>query len=100
MTKQNNILLLVGLLALYVTLQYIPYGKTLLYPINLIVTFLHEFGHAFFAIITGGSVHSIEINADGSGLAMTGGGIRGIVLMGGYIGSALFGNILLYVSIR
>jgi hypothetical protein len=100
MTKRNDILLLVGLFSLYVILQYMPYGKTLLYPINLIVTFLHEFGHAFFAVITGGAVRSIEINTNGSGLAMTAGGISGIILMGGYIGSAIFGNILLYASIK
>jgi hypothetical protein len=100
MSKKNNILLLIGLFIFYIALQYIPYGKLLLYPINLIVTFLHEFGHAFFAIITGGGVRSIEINADGSGLAMTAGGIQSIILMGGYIGSALFGNILLYTSIK
>ncbi len=53
MTHKNNILLLVGLLAIYIALKYIPYGDTILYPINLIVTFLHEFGHSFFAVITG-----------------------------------------------
>jgi hypothetical protein len=100
MTHKNNFLLLLLLLAIYIILKYIPYGNTLLYPINLIVTFLHEFGHSFFAVITGWRVISIEINADGSGLATTAGWIRGIILMGGYIGSAIFGNILLYASIR
>ena len=100
MTHKNNILLLVGLLAIYIALKYIPYGDTILYPINLIVTFLHEFGHSFFAVITGWRVISIEINANGSGLATTAGGIYSIILMGGYIGSAIFGNILLYTSIR
>ena len=100
MTHKNNILLLIGLLAIYILLKYIPYGNTILYPINLIVTFLHEFGHSFFAVITGWRVISIEINANGSGLATTAGGIYSIILMGGYIGSAIFGNILLYASIR
>ena len=100
MTHKNNILLLVGLLVIYIILKYMPYGDTILYPINLIVTFLHEFGHSFFAVITGWRVISIEINANGSGLATTAGGIYSIILMGGYIGSAIFGNILLYTSIR
>lgn len=73
MTKQHNILLLAGLLSIYVLLQFIPYGQYILYPVNLIVTFLHEFGHSFFAYITGGHVQSIQVNTNGSGLAMTSG---------------------------
>ncbi|MDA9128988.1 M50 family metallopeptidase [Candidatus Gracilibacteria bacterium] len=71
-----------------------------MYPINLGVTFMHEFGHAFFAFITGGSVLELQVNTDGSGLATTSGGFRSLVLMGGYIGSAIFGNILLRIGIQ
>lgn len=100
MTKQNTIVSLIWILIFYSILRYIPYGNILLYPINLIVTFLHEFWHAFFALITGGSVLSIDINHDGSGLATTSGWISGIILMWGYIGSAIFGNILLYFWLK
>jgi hypothetical protein len=37
-------------------------GYKILYPINLLVTYLHEFGHALGAIITGGSVVEINIS--------------------------------------
>jgi hypothetical protein len=72
----------------------------ILYPIKLFVTFLHEFGHAFGALITGGDVKSLQVNSDGSGVTWSAGGNRAITLMGGYLGSALFGNILLYIGIR
>jgi Zn-dependent oligopeptidase len=51
--------------------NYVPFGNVALYPVKLIVTFFHEFGHALSAILTGGSVDSVTVNSDGSGLAMT-----------------------------
>jgi len=75
-------------------------GRKILYPLTLLVTFLHEFGHAFGALITGGEVDSIQINQDGSGWTKTIGGSRPVVIMGGYLGSAIFGNILFYIGAR
>lgn len=73
--------------------------QVILYPIRTFVIFLHEFGHAFGALITGGSVDSIEIHNRG-GTAWTSGGNRAVVIMGGYIGSAFFGNLLFYIGAR
>jgi len=51
----KNIVILVILIVIYLLLKYIiPYGNYIIYPINLLVTFLHEFGHSFGALITGG----------------------------------------------
>ncbi len=75
-------------------------GYKILYPINLLVTFLHEFGHAVGAILTGGSVLSIEISPNGAGATRTLGGSFPIILMGGYIGSAIFGNLLFLIGAR
>ena len=61
---------------------------------------LHEFGHALGALISGGGVENLQINPDGSGFARTRGGSRSIILMGGYLGSAIFGNILFLVAAR
>ena len=72
----------------------------ILYPVRLFVTFLHELGHALGAVLTGGSVDAIQINSDGSGWTRTGGGNRAVTIMGGYFGSALFGNSMLYLSTR
>lgn len=67
-------------------------------PVELLCTFLHEFGHAFFSVISGGSVHSLCVNMDGSGVTATSGGSQGLITMGGYVGSAVFGNIMLRMS--
>ena len=94
--KKQSILII--LVLFYFFLKYtIPWGNYIIYPINLIVTFLHEFWHSFFAIITWWSVKSIEINSDWSWYAVTSWWIRSIVLMWWYIWSAIFWNMLLYI---
>jgi len=75
-------------------------GRRILYPITLLVTFLHEFGHGIGAVLTGGWVEEIQINKDGSGWTRSVGGSRGVIIMGGYLGSALFGNLLFYVGAK
>ncbi len=101
MDTKNKILVLILCAAVYFALRNWggAFGHLILYPINILVTFLHESGHAIGSLITGGGVHGIEINSDGSGFCRTSGGNRGIILMGGYIGSAILGNILLYIGI-
>jgi len=64
----------------------------------MLCTFLHEFGHAFFSIISGGTVHSLAVNNDGSGVTTTSGGSQGLCTIGGYVGSAIFGNVMLWLS--
>lgn len=71
----------------------------ILYIFTLFVTFLHELGHVTAAIFTGGSAHALQINPDGSGVATTSGGVRCIIEAGGYIGSIIFGNLILRIGI-
>lgn len=97
---QAKILLIILTAVLFWVFKfYVPYGVYIVLPISLFVTFLHELGHGIFAIFTGGEVREVFIHANGSGYAATAGGIRLLILMGGYIGSALFGNLLLYIGI-
>ncbi len=100
---KNSILTrMIGVLAVYFLLRYFggSFGRTVLYPVTQLVTFLHEFGHALGAILTGGSVEALQVNEDGSGFTITRGGWRSVVLMGGYIGSALLGNLLFYIGAK
>lgn len=98
--SDNLLVRFIGVLAIYLALVFLggEVGKTILYPIHLLVTFLHELGHALGALITGGSVLALQVNEDGSGWTKTAGGNLGIILMGGYLGSALLGNILFYIG--
>lgn len=92
----------IGMVVIYVMLRFFggSFGNFILYPVTLLVAFLHEFGHALGAILTGGSVSSMQISPDGSGYTVTRGGNQGIVLMGGYLGSALLGNVLFRIGAR
>ena len=100
--KQSILIRVVVFLVIYLGLYYFggEIGRKILYPIRLLVTFLHEFGHAMGAVVSGGGVENLQINSDGSGYARTVGGSRPIILMGGYLGSAIFGNLLFLVAAR
>lgn len=100
---KNSILVrMIIMLVIYVGLKYFggEIGRQILYPIQLLVTFLHEFGHAMGALLTGGEVLEIQINKNGSGHTRSAGGTMPIILMGGYLGSAIFGNILFFIGAR
>jgi len=100
---QNALLFrLLGVTGLYIGLKYFggEVGLKVLYPITLLVTFLHELGHGLGTIMTGGKVLHINIESNGAGVTVSQGGWRGVILMGGYIGSAVLGNILFYIGAR
>lgn len=75
-----------------------PFTAPLLLPLTYLNTHLHELGHAFAAILTGGRVSSILVNADGSGLANVWGGSMPVVAMAGYVGAAAVGGGLIAAS--
>jgi hypothetical protein len=92
----------IAMVVVYAILKFMggSFGHLVLYPVTLLVTFLHEFGHALGAILTGGSVEGMQINPDGSGYTVTRGGSAGVVLMGGYLGSAILGNVLFRIGVK
>lgn len=100
--RDNILMKTIAVALLYFLLRFMggSFGQIILYPITLLVTFLHEFGHAFGAAITGGSIKGMQINSDGSGVTTTLGGSAAVTLLGGYIGSALFGNLLFYIGAK
>ena len=100
--RTNILIKMLAILSIYFGLRYFGgyWGKMAIYPITQFVTFLHEFGHALGAILTGGEVLNLQVSQDGSGFTRTAGGSRPIVLMGGYLGSAILGNILFYIGAK
>ncbi|RME47564.1 MAG: M50 family peptidase [Deltaproteobacteria bacterium] len=81
-------------------LAFLLWGTPLLYPVRLFVVFLHECGHALAAVLTGGKVLAIRIDPNESGWTQFQGGIPLITLCAGYLGSTLFGSLLLRISAR
>ena len=81
-----------------IDLWFIPWADYLVYPIRLFVTFVHEGSHALAAFLTGGSVQSLTIAADGSGAVYSApSGWLGAIITSsaGYLGTTVFGVLLL-----
>lgn len=70
------------------------------YPLRLLVVFFHELSHGITAVITGGSIVEIQMNAQEGGLCITRGGNRFLTLSAGYLGSLLWGGAILLFATR
>jgi hypothetical protein len=96
--------LLIGLVLGTVLLMNIPYGSYPLYPFKLFATWIHESFHGLAALLTGGSVSSVEIYSDTSGLTQSllsqSMGAQAFVASMGYLGTSIVGAILLALRQR
>ncbi len=70
------------------------------YPVRLFVTFVHEAGHSLAALLTGGQVNGFQVSLDGSGHAEVKGGSLALIAPAGYLGAALFGSLLFFLTNR
>jgi hypothetical protein len=91
---------LVALTVLTVLLIFF-WDSALLKPFKLFVVFLHETSHAIATIATGGQLHSISIAWDESGAtyARSGEGVFVVIALAGYIGSIIWGYLMLRASL-
>jgi hypothetical protein len=71
-----------------------PLLKHIIYPFKILAVALHEFGHASACILTGGKVVSITVDPDQGGLTTMRGGNPYITLPAGYIGSLVWGSMM------
>jgi hypothetical protein len=90
----------VAFVIVFILWQVADNDSILLYPFRLMVTFAHEAGHGLSAIATGGRFIEFRVFPNGSGVALTAGGNRVVILQMGYLGAALFGAVLLYTANR
>lgn len=95
---QLKLLLIATIITL--ALYFIPYLGIVTYPVRLFVTFIHEGSHVLAALLTGGSVQSLTIAADGSGVVYSAssnwlGSLA--TSSAGYLGSTFFGVLLLFL---
>ncbi len=61
--------IIVAVCVVYVVANWIPFGSTVLYPLTLFTTWVHEMGHGLTALLLGGDFHQLEIFANASGFA-------------------------------
>lgn len=83
----RQFVVLVGL----VGLAYFLWGTKVMYPFEIITTFLHEISHAFGFLLTGGSVIEMNVHPDSSGSLPGYGGSKFFIFSSGYIGSCVLG---------
>ena len=80
----------------------LPFGGVLLYPFKLLATWLHELSHGLAMILTGAGFDHVLIYRDTSGLAYgsaaAGGVSRAAIAAAGYMGTPLWGAVLLVVT--
>ena len=80
----------------------LPQGGLLLYPFKLLATWLHELSHGLAMIITGTGFDYVVIYRDTSGLAYAsssaGPFAAAIIAAAGYMGTPLWGAVLLVVT--
>lgn len=98
--RQREVLIVLGLALASLVLWRVPVLGLAAYPFRLFGTFVHEICHGLAAVITGGAFRRFEINADLSGVAFSAGGVRWIISSAGYVGSALFGGLLMVLAAR
>ncbi len=98
-SRQTWMITLVGAVIVYL-LWNVDWLSFIAYPFRLFVTYVHEAGHSLMAIATGGEVLKFTVSPNGSGLAITAGGSRALILPAGYVGAAFFGAVLFYLINR
>jgi hypothetical protein len=91
--------MLIGAALLYwVIARLLPLGGTLLYPLTLFTTWVHEMGHGLAAVLVGGRFQQLLIFSNASGLATTSshdGWARAAVSAGGLLAPPLLGATIL-----
>lgn len=80
------------------------WDSAVLLPLKLLVVFMHESGHALASLVAGGQVDRIVIGLDQSGACLSRlpeGTLRQVfVYSSGYLGSAVAGGTLLFVTYK
>lgn len=69
-------------------------------PLKLFVVLLHETSHGLAAIATGGTIDRIVITVNQGGACYCGGGDAFLTLSAGYLGSLLWGAVLVLLASR
>lgn len=99
MNLNSNIKELAYLLLLMLCVGYL-WETSWVYPLKVLTVFFHEISHGLGAVVTGGSIKEINLSPAQGGLCWTAGGWRFVVLPAGYLGSMIFGGVILVAASR
>ena len=89
----------IALILIFIVISLL-WGTVVLFPLKIFVVFMHEVSHGLAAYLTGGSIVEIEVNPKQGGHAQTRGGNTFLILTAGYLGSLIWGGIILLLAAR
>ncbi len=102
LSRTGSIAVLVACIVCSLVLPHIPGGRWAWWPLMLLSTLVHELGHGLAAVLVGGDFVSLEMFADGSGVAATahsgGRTARAVISAGGLVGPAIVAGGLFVVA--
>ncbi|OUM58726.1 hypothetical protein PIROE2DRAFT_47712 [Piromyces sp. E2] len=94
---QTTTLIIIGVYILVILIFWnVKYLSTILWPFKIFTVGLHELSHALAGILTGAKIESIKVDADEGGCCTMRGGKQWVTLPAGYIGSSLFGALMIF----
>ncbi len=89
----------IALILIFIVISLL-WGTVVLYPLKIFVVFMHEVSHGLAAYLTGGRIVEIEVNPQQGGHALTKGGNKFLILTAGYLGSLIWGGVILLMAAR
>ncbi|NPB03531.1 MAG: M50 family metallopeptidase [Thermotogae bacterium] len=96
MPRRRRVLFYIGLLLILVFF----WESNVLYPVRMLAVFFHELGHIIAAYSTGGHVKEFVLHPAEGGYVLSRGGNTFWVGIWGYLGSLIFGALILALSDR
>lgn len=76
------------------------WNTAFVYPLKLFVVLLHEISHGIAAVLSGGRITAIEVTPMQGGLCRCGGGSAFLTLSAGYLGSLLWGGLMIWGAVK
>lgn len=91
---RRKLTFLAGFLLFFAALWFL-WNTPVVYPLKIFVVMLHEISHGIASIATGGSIDKIVLDPYQGGACYCGGGNAFLTLSAGYLGSLIWGVVLL-----
>ncbi|ORX60016.1 hypothetical protein BCR36DRAFT_579463 [Piromyces finnis] len=94
---QTTTLVIIGIYIVVILIFWnVKFLSTILWPFKIFTVGLHELSHAIAGKLTGAKIESIKVDADEGGCCTMRGGKQWVTLPAGYVGSSLFGALMIF----